>query len=199
MASKDFAPARRRLVMACGCCALASLATDSAAQKAPPPEDWRAALLQDKRELWLVRDDDELRVTYWSATSGFNRDEYLNICWLLRDKRAGRVFPIDRHLLDVLCGVQTWLARNGHQSPIHINSGYRTMATNRKIEGAARNSQHILGKAADIVVPGVSPVKLAGMASLFGRGGTGFYVGRDFVHVDSGEDRIWIDQRRRTG
>jgi len=182
--------------MACGCCALTALATDASAQKNPAPEDWRAALLQDRRELWLVRDEDELRTTYWSAAAGFNRDEYLNLCWFLRDKRAARVFPIDRNLLDVLCGVQTWLARNGHPSPIRINSGYRTMATNRKVEGAARNSQHILGKAADIVVPGVSPVKLAGMAAIFGRGGTGFYVGRDFVHVDSGDERIWIDQRR---
>jgi uncharacterized protein YcbK (DUF882 family) len=197
MASNDFTPTRRQLVMACGCCALASFTPAANAQRNPAPEDWRDSLLQDKRELWLVRDDDEMRSVYWTASTGFNRNEYLNLCWFLRDKRAGRVFPIDRHLLDVLCGVQTWLARNGHPSPIHINSGYRSMATNRKIEGAARNSQHILGKAADIVVPGVTPVKLAGMAAIFGRGGTGFYVGRDFVHVDSGDERIWIDQRRK--
>jgi uncharacterized protein YcbK (DUF882 family) len=184
-------------VLACGCCALASFASASSAQRNPAPEDWRNALLQDKRELWLVRDDDEMRSIYWTASTGFNRDEYLNLCWFLRDKRNGRVFAMDRNLLDVLCGVQTWLTRNGHPAPIHINSGYRTMATNRAIEGAARNSQHILGKAADIVVPGVSPVKLAGMAALFGRGGTGFYVGRDFVHVDTADERIWIDQRRK--
>lgn len=188
---------RRRLLLSCGCCALTALATDAAATGSGAPEDWRASLLRDKRELWLLRDGAELRATYWTAKAGFNRDEYLNLCWFLRDKRADRVFAMDRNLLDLLCGVQTWLGRNGHEMPIQINSAYRTMATNRTIEGAARNSQHILGRAADIVVPGVSPVKLAGMASLFGRGGTGFYVGREFVHVDTGAERIWIDQKRR--
>jgi uncharacterized protein YcbK (DUF882 family) len=199
MAANELAPTRRRLVLACGCCALSALATDAAAIGSGATEDWRTALLRDKRELWLLRDGEELRATYWTAAAGFNRDEYLNICWFLRDKRAERVFAMDRNLLDLLCGVQTWLGRNGHEMPIQINSAYRTMATNRKIEGAARNSQHILGRAADIIVPGVSPVKLAGMASLFGRGGTGFYVGREFVHVDTGAERIWIDQKRRPG
>lgn len=188
---------RRRLVLACGCCALTMVTTPAGAQRNPAQGDWRKTLLQDRRELWLVRDEDEMRSTYWTASTGFIRDEYLNLCWFLRDKSTGRVFAMDRNLLDVLCGVQTWLTRNGHQAPIKINSGYRTMATNRKIEGAARNSKHIVGKAADIVVPGISPVKLAGMAALFGRGGTGFYVGRDFVHVDSGDERIWVDQRRK--
>ncbi len=196
MAADDPTSTRRRLVLACGCCALSALAADArAADEAP--EDWRASLLKDKRELWLVRGDDEVRATYWTAGSGFDRSQYRQICWILRDKHTGGIFPMDRHLLDILAGLQAWLAREGHDGPIQVNSGYRTMATNRHTEGAARNSQHIIGKAADIVVPNVSPVKLAGMASLFGSGGTGFYVGRDFVHVDTGRDRIWIDQKRR--
>jgi uncharacterized protein YcbK (DUF882 family) len=210
-------------VLACGCCALTALAAAARAEESaargglqatatgggsvpppsgtpatatPPAEDWRALLLKDHRTLWLLRDGEELRATYWSAASGFDRDQYLQICWLLRDRQANRVFPMDRKLLDVLCGVQAWLARNGHVMPIVVNSGYRTLATNRSTEGAARNSQHIIGKAADILVPGVSSVKLAGMASLFGHGGTGFYVGRGFVHVDTGDERIWIDKGR---
>jgi uncharacterized protein YcbK (DUF882 family) len=55
----------------------------------------------------------------------------------------------------------------------------------------------VVGQAADISVPGVSNVRLAGMSSVLGRGGTGFYVGRGFVHVDTGNERIWIDQKRR--
>lgn len=191
---------RRRLLLSCGCCALAGLPVHAGAADAGATEpDWRASLLRDERSLWLVRGEDELRATYWRAARGYDRDQYLQICWVMRDVRANRVFPIDRNLLDVLCGIQTWLARNGVDAPIRINSAYRTMATNRRTEGAARNSKHVLGKAADIVVGGVSPVKLAGMASVFGRGGTGFYVGREFVHVDTGDERIWIDQRRRSG
>ncbi len=36
--------------------------------------------------------------------------------------------------------------------PIHVNSGYRCLALNRKI-GGARNSQHLHGLAADIICP----------------------------------------------
>jgi uncharacterized protein YcbK (DUF882 family) len=155
-----------------------------------------AALIGDRRELWLVRGQEELRANYWSATRGHNRDAYLNLCWLMRDVQADRVFAMDRRLFDVLTGLQVWLARNGVQAPIEIHSGYRTRKTNNKIEGAALDSRHLIGQAADISVPGVSNVKLAGMASVLGRGGTGFYVGKGFVHVDCGDERIWIDQKK---
>jgi uncharacterized protein YcbK (DUF882 family) len=158
--------------------------------------DWRQLLLQDRRKLWLTRGTAAIEATYWTAARGWNRDEYYAICWLMRDIKADRVFPIDRKLLDVLCGVQAWLAYNGHVAPIRVNSAYRTLATNRATEGSARDSKHLVGKAADIVVEGVSSVKLAVMASEFGRGGTGFYVGRGFVHVDTGDERVWIQQRK---
>lgn len=38
--------------------------------------------------------------------------------------------------------------------PIVINSGYRSPAHNKRV-GGAKSSQHLLGKAADIRVPGV--------------------------------------------
>jgi uncharacterized protein YcbK (DUF882 family) len=161
-----------------------------------PVRDWRQLLLQDRRKLWLTRGTAAIEATYWTAARGWNRDEYYAICWLMRDIKADRVFPIDRKLLDVLCGVQAWLAYNGHVTPIRVNSAYRTLATNRATEGSARDSKHLVGKAADIVVEGVSSVKLAVMASEFGRGGTGFYVGRGFVHVDTGDERVWIQQRK---
>jgi uncharacterized protein YcbK (DUF882 family) len=135
---------------------------------------------------------DELRVTYWTAQRGYDREQYLQLCWLLRDVRANRVFPIDHDLLAVLCGVQAWLGREGRVAPLRIFSGYRSMSTNKQTEGAALDSRHLLGKAADIAMNGVTNVKLAGIASILGRGGTGFYPGRSFVHVDVGDERIWI-------
>lgn len=155
-----------------------------------------AALIAERRELWLVRGKEELRATYWSARDGADRDAYLNICWLMRDVQADRVFVMDRRLLDVLCGIQTWLSRSGLNAPIQVNSGYRTRKTNNKLEAAALDSRHLIGQAADISVAGVSNVRLAGMASILGRGGTGFYVGKGFVHVDCGDQRIWIDQKK---
>jgi hypothetical protein len=68
--------------------------------------------------------------------------------------------------------------------PITIASGYRCVGHNLAV-GGARDSQHVQGHAADIVVPGVPPVVLA-MAALevpaFAHGGIGF--GPTICHLD---------------
>ena len=186
---------RRRLLAAAG---LTMLPAWAAARSggAPGPEELLADLLREQRSLWVVRDvggtREESRVTYWTAARGYDREQYLQLCWLLRDVRAQRVFPIDHDLLAVLCGVQAWLQREGRVAPLRIFSGYRSLTTNKQTEGAALDSRHLLGKAADVAMDGVGNVKLAGIASLLGRGGTGLYPGRSFVHVDVGDERIWI-------
>ena len=192
----DFSESRRRFVQAAGASVCAAILAD-ASEAADTPEDRLRELLSDRRSLKLLRGDEKVEATYWTADGGYNRDEYLSICWVLRDLQADRVFPINHGLLDVLCGVQTWLARIGVDAPLRIHSGYRTPKTNQRTEGAALNSRHIVGRAVDISVSGVSNLRLAGMASLLGRGGTGLYPGRSFVHVDTGDERIWIDRPRK--
>ena len=62
-----------------------------------------------------------------------------------------------------------------------INSGYRTPAHNKKVGGAS-GSQHLYGKAADIVVKGVKPSTVYDAADkLFN--GVGKY--NTFTHVDT--------------
>lgn len=192
----DFSGSRRRLLLATGGSICAAIVANPSAAAGSPEERLRE-LLSDRRSLKLLRGDEQLEATYWTAAGGYNRDEYLSICWLLRDAQADRVFPMNHGLLDVLCGVQTWLARTGVDAPLRIHSGYRTPKTNQRTEGAALNSRHIVGRAVDISVSGVSNVRLAGMASVLGRGGTGLYPGRNFVHVDTGDERIWIDRPRK--
>lgn len=189
---------RRKLLLATSCsiCAVVVPRAHAAANQGTPESRLRK-LLSDRRSLRLLRGDEQLHAIYWTADGGYNRDEYLKICWLLRDVQADRVFPINHGLLDVLCGVQTWLARNGVDAPLRVHSGFRTPKTNQRTEGAALDSRHIVGRAVDISVSGVSNVKLAGMASVLGRGGTGLYPGRNFVHVDTGDERIWIDPPRK--
>jgi uncharacterized protein YcbK (DUF882 family) len=155
-------------------------------------QDWRARLLQGARSLWLVRGEAQVRSTYWTPESGYDGEAYKEICWLLRDVQANKTFAMSPRLLDVLCGLQNWLAFNGVRQPILVNSGYRTFATNWNTEGSALNSRHVLGKAVDITVPGVTLARLAGMASVFGQGGVGMYLNKGFVHVDTGEERVWI-------
>jgi uncharacterized protein YcbK (DUF882 family) len=192
-------PQRRRAVLAAACSLCGALPI-ARALGAPAPQSTDPRLLEllkDKRTLWLRRGKEELQATYWTAAGGRNQDEYLHLCWILRDLQADRVFAMDRSLLDMLAGIQAWLRHSGADAPIEIHSGYRTRRTNNKTEGAALNSRHVVGQAADISVPGISNVKLAGMSSVLGRGGTGFYVGRGFVHVDTGNERIWIDQKQK--
>jgi uncharacterized protein YcbK (DUF882 family) len=184
---------RRRLLLA-GAGATALGRTN--AVRADERSERLGALLSDRRSLRLIRGNERVEATYWSAEKGYNRDEYLNICWLMRDVQSDTVFPINHQLLDVLTGLQTWLARNGINAPLRIHSGYRTQKTNFKTEGAALDSRHIVGRAADISVAGVSNIRLAGMATRLGRGGTGLYPGRNFVHVDTGDERIWIGRPR---
>jgi len=73
--------------------------------------------------------------------------------------------------------------------PITINSGYRTEKHNAspKIKGS-KNSQHLLAKASDIVVKGVSPLEVyQAIEKLIEQGkvkqgGLGLY--KTFVHYD---------------
>lgn len=65
--------------------------------------------------------------------------------------------------------------------PVVINSGYRCPEHNRAV-GGVRNSQHLAGNAADVVVAGVSPSEVAATAKKAGFPGVGRYS--NFTHVD---------------
>lgn len=72
-------------------------------------------------------------------------------------------------------------------APIHINSGYRSKAYNKKIGGASA-SQHMFATAADIVVRGMRPSRVAELIEELIRegkmvqGGLGRYS--SFTHYD---------------
>lgn len=79
-------------------------------------------------------------------------------------------------------------------APMTILSGYRTPAWNKKV-GGAENSMHKAGKAADVVVAGVSPAEVRKViedlirAGKLANGGVGAYA--KFTHVDCGRPRRW--------
>ena len=74
---------------------------------------------------------------------------------MLRDVQANQTVAMDPVLHDILRGMQGWYEAAGTSRPIILNSGYRSPQTNKKTEGAARNSQHLSGKAGGIVIPDV--------------------------------------------
>lgn len=82
---------------------------------------------------------------------------------------------------------QLQILRDKVEKPIHINSGHRCEAWNEKCDGS-KHSQHLLGKAADIVIDGMTAndvQKLVCEMVELGQlefGGIGKYD--SFTHVD---------------
>lgn len=67
--------------------------------------------------------------------------------------------------------------------PVVINSGCRCMAHNESV-GGSRNSQHVKGRAADIMVKGVDPEDVADyLENINPEGGVGRY--NSFTHADT--------------
>jgi uncharacterized protein YcbK (DUF882 family) len=113
----------------------------------------------------------------------------------LRDHRTEDVSSYDPKEFDVLHALMTSLGRpNG---VIDIVCGYRTPWSNNFLRtrsaqtGVAEHSQHMLAKAIDIRVPGVSTIALRDAALALHAGGVGFYPVSQFVHVDVGPVRTW--------
>lgn len=113
----------------------------------------------------------------------------------LRDHRTDEESSYDPKEFDVLHALMTELGRpNG---VIDIICGYRTPWSNNFLRtrgastGVAEHSQHMLAKAIDIRVPGVSTVALRNAALALHAGGVGFYPVSQFVHVDVGPVRTW--------
>ena len=82
----------------------------------------------------------------------------------------------DPKLLELLESI-----REHFDAPITINSGYRSPKHNEAI-GGAKNSYHVKGMAADIVVKGVPSSLVYNYLNVFHKGGLGRY--KTFTHVD---------------
>lgn len=144
------------------------------------------------RQIWLNRKDTgETVVARYFENGRIRMNDYHVCCKILRDVRAGVVVNIDIELLDLIFAMQNWLVSWGIDKPIVVTSGYRTPRTNASLEGAARNSLHMQGRAMDLRMPGVPMEYVGRLASIFAVGGVGFYTGSNFTHIDTGNVRYW--------
>lgn len=96
---------------------------------------------------------------------------------------------IDSRLLQVLDSIRECVG-----GPVEISCAYRCPAHNAEV-GGVPNSQHVLGTAADILIPdGMTVNQLAQIAEACGADGIGEYHNLLFVHVDTrGEKARWIE------
>ena len=115
----------------------------------------------------------------------------------LRDWRNNASTQKDRQLILLLAGIRDRLDLSP-QTRIDLISGYRSPGTNAALRarggehtGVASKSQHMLGKATDIHMPGIALDRLRSAALSMQAGGVGYYPKDGFVHVDTGRVRHW--------
>jgi uncharacterized protein YcbK (DUF882 family) len=109
---------------------------------------------------------------------------YRRLRHLMRCLRTGAETPVDPRLIDLLYRISR---RTGQK--IVLVSGFRA-----PMFSLATLSYHTRGMAADIRIPGMTPLMVRDLAESMGVGGIGYYPVSGFVHVDVREEHVrWID------
>ncbi|MFC7554634.1 YcbK family protein [Pseudoroseomonas wenyumeiae] len=112
---------------------------------------------------------------------------------VLADTRTGETRPFDVAAIDI-----AWeMGRRQHMAELIVLSGYRTVATNREVNGAV-NSQHLRAAALDLQIPKARFANFGEEAIELSRGGVGLYPAHGFIHLDSGPVRHWSDSVGQT-
>ena len=120
-------------------------------------------------------------------TKNFSKEEF--------DCNDGSEMPINVYHNMVKVANQLQTLRDYIGKPIQVNSAWRSEEYNASI-GGVKNSQHIMGRAADIVIKGMTPIEVSKIIEeLISKGdmlqgGLGIYS--SFVHYDiRGERTRW--------
>lgn len=144
--------------------------------------------------LWVIRisNGETLDAPIRLGTEDGTRRAWMLWSHFWRDvKDNDRAVWIDPALLHLLSDIQIGMSRHrGEEVPILLTSGYRTPERNATIRGAAPESFHVRGRAADFGGRGLRSAEVAEIARSSPRvGGLGRYA--DFTHVDTGPRRTW--------
>ncbi|WNV05925.1 D-Ala-D-Ala carboxypeptidase family metallohydrolase [Candidatus Methylospira mobilis] len=152
-------------------------------------QDRKSMPIADFSLLWIKRGKDEFRANLNDV------EHYRQVCWLLRDTRANVNRLASPWLLHSVAMLQALVAKEIGWKPIEVVSGLRMPETNRAV-GGCRNSFHLpdargMFYAMDVRMQGVSSTTVGRIWQNLGQGGTGFYEGKNFVHLDVGNPRSW--------
>lgn len=152
----------------------------------------RGTGINTSREIYTAAGDippmgpeDFQAVTPWNEGKGDSRVTF-NGRWVAALGRDGWE-KVDIGVRAMLMKVQKDFGR-----PLFVNSGYRSPEYNAKLDGAAKNSQHLQGKALDISWSGLNnetKEEFIRLARARGFRGIGRYS--SFVHIDVGPERSW--------
>jgi uncharacterized protein YcbK (DUF882 family) len=156
---------------------------------------YRASALGETRTLSLyeIHTKETLTVTF-KRDGKYDQEALAKLNHFMRDWRRDVATKMDPALIDLIWTLHKQL---GSKEPVHLISGYRSAATNASLRkkggGQAKKSQHIQGRAADIHFPDVPVKTLRNSALVQEVGGVGYYPtsGIPFVHVDTGNVRMW--------
>ena len=131
-----------------------------------------------------VNTSEEMEVRLNRTTGELDAEGYRRLRHLMRCQHTGAESPIDPRLIDLLYRIS---ART-HQK-ILLVSGFRA-----PMYSMAKLSYHTRGMAADIRIPGMTPLMARDLAESMGVKGLGYYPVSGFIHVDVRDERMrWID------
>jgi uncharacterized protein YcbK (DUF882 family) len=134
-----------------------------------------------------VNTGEELEVKVNLATGEVEAEAYRRLRHLMRCQRTTAETPIDPRLIDLLYRISQ---RTGQK--ILLVSGFRA-----PMYSLATLSYHTRGMAADIRIPGMTPLMVRDLAMSMGVRGIGYYPVSGFVHVDVRDQlTTWIDYGR---
>lgn len=143
-----------------------------------------------------IHTNDSVDARYWGA-NGWDPQGLAELNHGLRDWRNNDQTQMDPQLIVLLTRIRDILGV-APQTKIDLISGYRSPQTNAALRarggehtGVATKSQHMLGKATDIHMPGIALDRLHSAALAMQGGGVGYYPKDGFVHVDTGRVRHW--------
>lgn len=141
-------------------------------------------------ELELVNTGERMEVVLDLASGEAEAASYRNLRHFMRCQRTGAETPLDPRLVELLYR----LSQRTHQR-IQVVSGFRA-----PMFSTADLSYHTRGMAADIRIPGMTPLMVRDLAESMGVGGLGYYPSSQFVHVDVRTERArWIDYSHDKG
>jgi uncharacterized protein YcbK (DUF882 family) len=118
------------------------------------------------------------------ASGEVEAQSYRTLRHVLRCQRTGAETPPDPRLIELLYRI----SQRTHQK-IQLVSGFRA-----PMFSLATLSYHTRGMAADIRIPGMTPLMVRDLARSMGVKGIGYYPVSQFVHVDVRDERMeWTD------